>query len=386
VVRYIYSSIQFLFVRCLLCEADVQTLIAVRHTSPKLTSAKIFAKRSAIPAVISRVLPPSRKKFMGPSVNCVERTRLLRIGKRPRRGPFNSVMDPTEVGAGSALLEITEAVKESGKHDVWSDRTDTEHANKLRTGSHPRSLIELPAVVEPHQGTSYNPPVSAHQELLRTAHEIEERRVQIAEKHKEIQEKIALARQPDVGDVDKGLPTGMKLDSLQDEPAPEGEQAAGNSDVIMVTRPIPERKTRQQRKKAEKQRAEKRALAEKIAKRRLHSSVVSAKSLLKSLNQSTSSRQRARVQKQLLLKEKLKRGMGGQKFGKHVVKEGDIDVQLGEDLSESLRALKPEGNLFRDRFISMQHRALVEPRAPVQPTKTRVKFRETEKYAWKRFD
>jgi len=282
VVRYIYSSIQFLFVRCLLCEADVQTLIAVRHTSPKLTSAKIFAKRSAIPAVVSRVLPPSRKKVYGSICElCRENS------STPRRGPFNSVMDPTEVGAGSALLEITEAVKESGKHDVWSDRTDTEHANKLRTGSHPRSLIELPAVVEPHQGTSYNPPVSAHQELLRTAHEIEERRVQIAEKHKEIQEKIALARQPDVGDVDKGLPTGMKLDPLQDEPAPQGH---------MVMRPIPERQTRQHRKKAEEQRAEKRALVEKIAKRRLHSSVISAKSLLKSLNQSTSSRQCARVQ------------------------------------------------------------------------------------------
>lgn len=27
--------------------------------------------------------------------------------------------------------------------------------------------------------------------------------------------------------------------------------------------------------------------------------------------------------------------------------------------------LKPEGNLFRDRFLSFQHRALLEPRMPV---------------------
>jgi len=26
---------------------------------------------------------------------------------------------------------------------------------------------------------------------------------------------------------------------------------------------------------------------------------------------------------------------------------------------------QPEGNLFRDRFLSMQHRALIEPRVPV---------------------
>jgi hypothetical protein len=82
------------------------------------------------------------------------------------------------------------------------------------------------------------------------------------------------------------------------------------------------------------------------------------------------------------LKERLRGGLAGQKVGKHFVKEGEVDVQLGEDLSESFRALKvgslplgansltnnnlnatqPEGNLFRDRFLSLQHRGLVEPR------------------------
>lgn len=72
------------------------------------------------------------------------------------------------------------------------------------------------------------------------------------------------------------------------------------------------------------------------------------------------------------------------RIGRHKVPEREVDVQLGEDLSESLRALKvnstyfkhqstglliilmqPEGNLFRDRFQSLQQRALVEPRVPV---------------------
>jgi nucleolar protein 53 len=33
-------------------------------------------------------------------------------------------------------------------------------------------------------------------------------------------------------------------------------------------------------------------------------------------------------------------GLAGQKFGKHVVREGEVDVQLGEELSESLRGLQ----------------------------------------------
>jgi len=49
----------------------------------------------------------------------------------------------------------------------------------------------------------------------------------------------------------------------------------------------------------------------------------------------------AHAQKQTAALEKLKqRGLAGQKLGKHKVPEGAVDVQLGEDLSESLRALK----------------------------------------------
>lgn len=47
-----------------------------------------------------------------------DKARLLRIAKRPRRGPFNSVMDPAE-DEGSAMVGVSEAVKSSGEYDVW---------------------------------------------------------------------------------------------------------------------------------------------------------------------------------------------------------------------------------------------------------------------------
>ena len=111
---------------------------------------------------------------------------------------------------------------------------------------------------------------------------------------------------------------------------------------------------------------------------------------------------RARAEQQV--QEKLAKGLAGQRLGKHIVPESEIDVQLGEDLTESLRGLKPEGNLFRDRFLSMQQRALIEPRVPVlcvfsaylthverdsnytcRP-KRKAKLKEYEKHAWKKFD
>ena len=88
--------------------------------------------------------------------------------------------------------------------------------------------------------------------------------------------------------------------------------------------------------------------------------------------------------------------------------KSDVDVQLTEDLSENLRSLKVEGNLFKDRWLSMQQRALVEPRVPVlcvsssassigvivmadfnrdfDRPKRKAKLKEYEKHAWKRFE
>ena len=51
--------------------------------------------------------------------------------------------------------------------------------------------------------------------------------------------------------------------------------------------------------------------------------------------------EQGRFQRQLAARDKLRRsGLAGRRLGKHKVPEKEVDVQLGEDLSESLRALK----------------------------------------------
>lgn len=113
-------------------------------------------------------------------------------------------------------------------------------------------------------------------------------------------------------------------------------------------------------------------------------SINEAKALRKANAQTISVQEKEREAKLQLLAEKLKKqGLAGQKLGKHKVPESNVIVQLGEDLTESFRGLKvcthcvlipsckliyhpqPEGNLFRDRFQSLQQRALIEPRMPV---------------------
>ena len=107
-------------------------------------------------------------------------------------------------------------------------------------------------------------------------------------------------------------------------------------------------------------------MAELAAKKRQLALLSTARSTARTVDTQLSEKEQARLQKKLLLRAKLKQsGLAGRRLGKHIVPESAPEVQLGEDLSESLRGLKVEGNLFRDRFLSMQHRALLEPRAPV---------------------
>jgi len=168
-----------------------------------------------------------------------------------------------------------------------------------------------------------------------------------------------------------------------------GEEEEVTGEEVLPAKKLPERKTKQQKTKAARLRAEKRTLAEKaLRKHMLHTlSSTSLKSLRTSgLHKSTLASQRHAASREKLREKLRTQGLKGKRLGKHWVPEGDVDVQLGEDLSESLRELKPEGNLFRDRFQSLQQRALVEPRIPVLPTKRKFKVKEYEKHAWKRFE
>lgn len=115
---------------------------------------------------------------------------------------------------------------------------------------HPRDIIEVPAIVEPHQGTSYNPPAGAHSELLIKALETEEKRLKDAEKLAEVKMKIEGAlREPDVMDI--SVPPGMTVSAVS--PDDEDEQdVEAEQDEDIPRKKMPQRKTKAQRNKAAK--------------------------------------------------------------------------------------------------------------------------------------
>jgi nucleolar protein 53 len=80
---------------------------------------------------------------------------------------------------------------------------------------------------------------------------------------------------------------------------------------------------------------------ERTLRKRLHASVDTAKTLRKAADRTQAARIKADVERRAKQDARLaQNGLVGQKIGKHVVREGGVDVQLGEELSESLRGLQ----------------------------------------------
>ena len=250
------------------------TLTPVRRHAPRfdktqLSYYKNLTHRSAVPAVFSRGPPASTKKHI--RITQEEKQRLLRMAQRKRHGPLNSIEDPKKLGHGSALLDPSHAVKQSGTYDVWDDSREDPHATlddekmefllplvekppvKPPPLPNLREEIALPAVVPPHAGASYNPPATAHQELLRLAHEKAEKEEQEAERSAAVKDKMDKARKAIWAETKPGVPVGMTVDDLE-EPKEEGDKRT--EEVLPLPKKPPVRKTKQQRKKAEKLRAE----------------------------------------------------------------------------------------------------------------------------------
>lgn len=68
----------------------------------------------------------------------------------------------------------------------------------------------------------------------------------------------------------------------------------------------------------------------------------------------------------------------------HSVPEKPLELVLPDELQESLRLLKPEGNLLDDRFRTLIVQGKLESRKPITQSK-KPKKKVTEKWAYKDF-
>merc|ERR1719154_295129 len=87
----------------------------------------------------------------------------------------------------------------------------------------------------------------------------------------------------------------------------------------------------------------------------------------------------------LIAKEKIKKSKMNEpkRLGKQKFVKPKVVYQLSEEISGSLRGLKPEGDLFLDRLKSLEKRNIIEPRRRVLPRR-KYKLKEVEKRSYKK--
>ncbi|XP_035478126.2 ribosome biogenesis protein NOP53 isoform X2 [Scophthalmus maximus] len=276
-------------------------------------------------------------------------------------------------------------------YDIWGQEQSTvkdsaedwylQQTGKKRV-KRPEKLSDrpsvLPAVEVIAPGGSYNPDFFSHQALLKEAHEVEVKKQKEEDK---LERQLAVNKDDTateetvIREQVEGLVEEEEEEEEDEEEAAhdeEDEDAEGGSSLA--------------KKKTERQR--KREKADKIKElRRLDSKrqmdhrqqlfqLRSIKASIKQQEQSTEDKQKIRKANQEAEKSQPRR------LGKLKFQAQDLEVQLSDELAGSLRQLKPEGSVLKDRFKSLQKRNLIEPRERAK-FKRRHKLKYVEKRAFR---
>jgi nucleolar protein 53 len=355
-----------------------------------LKADEIIAQRSAVPAVSMRkrtgeattdgIIGPKRQR-----TSYVTHKELMRLQK---------IADGHQ---GQALVEVTEA-----SFDPWDVARDEEEAKqdprfsfleKPKKKVAPKTLKhkpitlaasgkDIPAVKRPEGGFSYNPMYTDYEERLIAEGEkelaAEQKRRRIAEA-----EQLKLAAASKSAAEADAAEARADLSEWEEDSAWEGFES-GNEDVRLNAK-RPERKTQVQRNKIKRRKeAERQAkMAADIKKK--NEQTAQLKKIKKALDEKDLARAEALIvadDSDLSDGDDLE--LRRRKLGKIALPERDLELVLPDELQESLRLLKPEGNLLKDRYRNLLVRGKVETRRPISFAKKR-KVKATEKWTHKDF-
>ncbi|XP_054455447.1 ribosome biogenesis protein NOP53 [Anoplopoma fimbria] len=269
-------------------------------------------------------------------------------------------------------------------YDIWgqeskdtSDPWYLQQTKKSRV-KRPERLNEkpsvLPAVEVIAPGGSYNPDFFSHQALLQEAHEIEVKKKKEEDK---IIKQLAVNRDHIATEE---TVFREQVEGLVEEDNEEEEDGANEEEGVVVGAiSVAVKKTERQRKKerADKIKDQRRqANRLKSDKRQQLFQLRSIKTSIKEQEEDTKVKQTQRKINQEAQKAQPRR------LGKLKFQAQDMEVQLSDELAGSLRQLKPEGSVLKDRFKSLQKRNLIEPRERAK-FKRRLKLKYVEKRAFR---
>ncbi|RYP35504.1 hypothetical protein DL767_003758 [Monosporascus sp. MG133] len=356
-----------------------------KHTSKPLKADEIIAARSAVPAVPLRKRPGDKttdgiipaKRLRTQYVTHKELNRLRKVAD----GHHESTIEVVDASYDPWAAE-PQPEKEEVVHDT---RNDKKKAPKTITHK-PISLSangkHVPAVKKPTGGYSYNPAFSDYEarytEEANKAVEAEKKR--LAEEEAERIKKEAAARSAAEAEAAEAR---AELSEWEDDSEWEGFQSGGEELKPTVKRP--ERKTPAQRNRAKRRKEEERRLKHEAKMRIKKAQAEQIKQIAKEVAEREAQRALVRAeQSDDSSTEGNDEILRRRQLGKFKLPEKDLELVLPDELQDSLRRLKPEGNLLKDRYRSMLVRGHVEARRRI-PFRKQAKTKLTEKWTYKDF-
>ncbi|KAH0547693.1 hypothetical protein FGG08_000182 [Glutinoglossum americanum] len=352
-----------------------------------LKADEILAARSAVPPVDSRkrlsrltdgVLEPSSKRRRAGGVPFRELQRLKQIAyggesipKDVIKVPETKTFDPwVDTGDGAIATQDPRFSFLSPPKPVKEPKTLKQAPISLAADGK-----EIPAVKKPDPGISYNPAFKDWDKLLvnegKKEVEAEKKRLQEAEEERKMLERVAAA-----------VEEGDAVISDQEDGVEDVE--TGATEGAWLARKRPERNTQAQKNKIKQRKeAERKALWEaQMKKKAIQATEI--KKIEKAIKAKEQARAEAAARKREVTGEGDDRVLRRRRFGKTPIVEPPLELVLPDELQDSLRLLKPEGNLLGERFRNVLVRGKLETRRPI--TQWKKKRRSiTEKWTYKDF-
>ncbi|KAH7398458.1 ribosome biogenesis protein Nop53/GLTSCR2 [Pyrenochaeta sp. MPI-SDFR-AT-0127] len=356
---------------------EIQKAVSKRHKPLKVD--EILAQRSAVPPVAARkrladVDDEGKRKKAKVSGKEYDRLRAIAYGgeqvkKDVVQSGVTADYDPWAV----------QEVKKDPRFSFLKEKKAKVEPSTLKHApiSQAKDGKAIPAVRKPAGGKSYNPKFEDWQnELMREsdkAVEAEKKRLQEAREEAERMERAAAESESDSGE-----------ESVWES---EWEGFSENEDGGLKLK-RPERKSLSQRNKIKRRKEAERKAKHDAKVKAKEQQVLEIKRLAKSVE--AKEKARATIQDALVKKnaELLSDDEGEEvelrkkQFGKAPIPEAPLEVVLPDELRDSLRLLKPEGNLLKDRFRSMMLQGKVEARRQI-PYAKQKKYTVSEKWSYK---
>ena len=367
----------------------------LKPTEKRLKADEIIAERSAIPAVSSRKRP------------AVEPAKGTVIPKRHKHNwvPHKVVAHLREVAnrKHDTTLQFVDAT-----YDVWAeddgpgkpkskDGDELDFLPEIKKTKAPKSMAQkpislaangrsIPAVSKPSGGYSYNPRFSDYQaryiEVSNKIVKAEKKR--LLKQAKDEQRRIDALRSLAEAEAAEAR---ADMSEWEDDTEWEGFESEGEGLKTAAKRP--QRKTRAQRNRIKRRKAEEARLKYEAPLKRRDQQAHHIKEIAKEVE----GREKQRLQALAAKQEKRKSKSSGEghdedlrrkKLGRFHIPEKDLELVLPDELQESLRLLKSEGNLLKDRVRSLLIRGKLETRR-LTPPKKRGRYKLTEKWSFKDF-